>query len=186
MGDLYQQQGFRSEAADVYRRLLSQHPDDEGLAAKLRAVEAPPPNLSAAALGEESVGVWLRRVAHARLSAPAATAPAPPVSAAGPSPLETAFSAPSPEAIGEPAHPAREAFSLDQIFGSPDGSSGPSASSPAASPSAAAPGASFDEFFGQPPEQGSVRPVAQAPDQPSQAGEEDLSAFNNWLQGLKK
>jgi hypothetical protein len=186
MGDLYLRQGFRSEAADVYRRLLSQRPGDEGLAAKLHALEAPPPNLSAAALGAESVGAWLRRVAHSRLSAPAASAPPPPEHSVEPSPLEAAFSAPSPQAIGEPAHPAREAFSLDQIYGSPDGSSGPSAASPSAPPAAPATGASFDEFFGQPPEQGSVRPVAQAPDQPAQAGEEDLTAFNSWLQGLKK
>jgi len=196
MGDLYLKQGFRSEAADVYRRLLSQRPGDEGLAAKLRAVEAPPPDLSAAALGAESVGTWLRRVALARLSAPAPTAPAPPESANGPSPLEAAFSAPAPisEAIGEPTHPAPEAFSLDQIFGSaPDASPAPSAASGApAAPSGASPtppptpGASFDEFFGQPPEAGSVRPAATAPDQPAQGGDEDVGAFNAWLQGLKK
>ncbi|MBI4542118.1 MAG: tetratricopeptide repeat protein, partial [Gemmatimonadetes bacterium] len=85
MGDLYLKQGFRAEAADVYRRLLAQRPEDAGLAAKLAALEAPPPSLSAAALGAESVGVWLRRVAGARLPAPSLSpGPAPAPAAAAP------------------------------------------------------------------------------------------------------
>ncbi len=204
MADLYLKQGFRSEAADVYRRLLSQRPGDQALSAKLRGLEAPPPNLSAAALGGESVAVWLRRVAAARLPAPgapgaaapapavldvaaaSAAAPAPPADVGGPTPMEAAFSAGAPEAIGEPAHPAPEAFSLDQIFGSAP-EAPPPAPEGAPAPPAPAPGAgtSFDEFFGQ-PGQGSVRPAKTGSDRPSRGEDEDLGEFNAWLQSLKK
>jgi hypothetical protein len=188
LADLYRRQGFRGEAAEVYRRLLSQRPGDETLAAKLHALEGPPPNLSATSLGAESVGTWLRRVAAARVGVPPASwppPPAPPAEAA--SPLETAFTAPV-DLGGEPAHPAPEAFSLDQIFGA--GSD--AAPAPAAAPAppeppapAASAGASFDEFFGEAPKQGSVRPAATPPEQAPPA-DEDLGAFNAWLQGLKR
>jgi hypothetical protein len=188
MGDLYLKQGFRNEAADVYRRLLAQRPDDAALAAKLRAAELPPPDLRAQALGAESVGTWLKRVAGTRLSA---EAPAPPpepatASAESPTPLESAFMA---EPEGEPAHPAPDAFSLDQIFGAP-GEAQPAASAPAAAAPAPPLGASFDEFFGAPssapgPASAPSEPAA-APKRPSQLGDEDLTAFSAWLQGLKK
>ena len=185
LGDLYLSQGFRSEAADVYRRLLSQRPGDDALRAKLRALEGPPADLSATALGAESVGAWLTRVASARLQAPAPAVPTDPVP--GPSPLEAAFAAPPAESIGEPAHPAHDAFSLDQIFGASGDAPAPDA--PVAAPAPAplpAPAASFDEFFGAPPDAASVRPVARAADAQAQDGEEDLTAFNAWLQGLKR
>ncbi len=203
MGDLYLKQGFRSEAADVYRRLLSQRPGDQALSAKLRALEAPPPNLSAAALGGESVAVWLRRVAAARLPGPGApgaaasaaapdvaaaggAAPAPPAAVAGPTPMEAAFSASGPEAVGEPAHPAPEAFSLDQIFGSATEAPPPAAEGAPASPAPPSGSeTSFDEFFGQ-PGQGSVRPAKTASDRPARGEDEDLGEFNAWLQSLKK
>jgi hypothetical protein len=189
LGDLYLSQGFRSEAADVYRRLLTQRPGEEGLRAKLRALEAPPVDLSASALGAESVGAWLGRIAAARLRTAAAAAPAEP--APGPSPLEAAFAAPPAEPHGEAAYPANDAFSLDQIFGSPGENPAPAPGSTGTAPAPApAPpqdvGASFDEFFGAPPDTTSVRPVAKAPDAPAQPGDEDLSAFNAWLQGLKR
>jgi tetratricopeptide (TPR) repeat protein len=184
VADLYLKQGFRGEAADVYRRLLSQRPGDAALAAKLRAAQAPPPNLSATALGAESVAGWLRRVAASRLPAPGAEAPA---VSNGPTPLEAAFSAPAPDAVGEPAHPAPEAFSLEQIFGSapdvPPVTAGGSSATPAPPPVSG--GTSFDEFFGQPGE-GSVRPADKTPNRPSSADDEDLGEFNAWLQSLKK
>ena len=182
LGDLYLQQGFRSEAAAVYRRLLTQRPGDAGLQSKLSRLEEPP-DLSADSQGAESVGTWLRRVAAARLRSPSAPAPAPPP---GPTPLDTAFAAPAPEPAGEPAHPAHEAFSLDQIFGATEA---PAAAPPAAAAAATPPpagGTSFDEFFGAPQDQASVRPASKAPDEPAQSGDEDLSAFNAWLQGLKR
>jgi len=179
MGDLYLRQGFRAEAADVYRRLLAQRPGDAGLKAKLAELEAPPPALGASALGTESARTWLRRVAQARVGAPAAgPGPAP----AGLSPLEQAFGqgeAPA-EPAGEPARPAQEAFTLDAIFGA--------ASTTQAAPPAPPPpptGTSFDEFFGAPPEQGSVRPDPDAgPATPPP--EDDVGSFNSWLRGLKR
>jgi len=187
MGDLYLRQGFRAEAADVYRRLLAQRPADAGLQAKLAALEAPPPALSAAALGTESARVWLRRLAQSRLDAPAPAAPPPPE---GPTPLDQAFAQPEPPPVpaappeppaGEPARPAQEAFTLDNIFGAQGGTA------PAAKPAPPPPptGTSFDEFFGAPPERGSVRPDASAaPSAPPP--DDDVGSFTNWLRGLKR
>jgi tetratricopeptide (TPR) repeat protein len=39
MAELYLQQGFRDEALGVYRQLLAQHPDDHGLAERVRQLE---------------------------------------------------------------------------------------------------------------------------------------------------
>jgi hypothetical protein len=209
LGDLYMKQGFRSEAAGVYRRLLEQRPGDPAIAAKLQAVEGPPRDLSAGALGAESAGAWLRRVAAARIGddeaaapppAPQAASPAPPAppappaatpeaDTAGPSPLEAAFATPPAEAAGEPTHPAPEAFSLDQIFGAASGSASPTpvATSADSGPGGTLPpGTSFDDFFGAPTTPGSVRPAMPSPETPGAGGEEDLNAFNAWLQGLKR
>lgn len=183
MGDLYLRQGFRAEAAEVYRSVLAQRPDDARLREKLAALEAPPPALSARALGGESVRVWLRRVASARVPAPV------PVGAgavpAGPSPLEEAFAQPEApaEPAGEPAHPAQDAFTLDVIFGGQPGAS--PAPEGEAAPPAAPSGTSFDEFFGAPAEQASVRPdPAAQPEAPP--ADDDISSFNTWLRGLKR
>ena len=62
MAELYLKQGFRAEAADVYRRLLAKQPGDAHLTARLAAVAAPAPSFSATALGQEPLGSWLRRV----------------------------------------------------------------------------------------------------------------------------
>jgi hypothetical protein len=190
VGDLYLKQGFRSEAAGVYRRLLAQRPDDARLRAKLAQVETPP-RLSAQALGVESVGVWLRRVARASLSARAPEAlPEPP--AEGPTPMESAFSTPEPEPVpapppevpGQPARPATDAFSLDQIFGAEGGAPPATAPAPAPAPPLTPKlGATFDEFFGGAPEGESVRPQPAESQAPS---DDDLSAFNAWLHGLKR
>ena len=181
MGDLYLQQGFRAEAAEVYRSVLAQRSDDAGLRAKLAALEAPPPALSARALGGESVRTWLRRVASARV---AALAPAGvDVVPAGLSPLEEAFAQPElpAEPAGEPTHQARDAFTLDAIFGGQ-----PPGSSPAAEREAAPPtGTSFDEFFGAPAEQASVRPDSAAPPAPPPP-DDDVNSFSTWLRGLKR
>ena len=191
MGDLYLKQGFRAEAAEVYRRLLAQRPGDPALEAKLAAVEAPPPALSAAALGTESARVWLRRLAQGRLGGPAAASPPPPE---GPTPMDQAFAQPEPpvplapppppaEPTGEPARPAQEAFTLDNIFGAQGGT----APAPAAQPAPPSPpgSTSFDDFFGAPPERGSVRPDAgTAPAAPPP--DDDVGSFNSWLRGLKR
>jgi tetratricopeptide (TPR) repeat protein len=195
MGDLYLRQGFKAEAAQVYRRLLAQRPGDPGLTAKLASIESPPA-MSAAALGTEAVGAWLRRIAGASLQAGAAAPPPPPPE--GPSPMDSAFAAPEPEAPSAPApvsaepeppgQPAREAtnqFSLDQIFGAP---AAPAPAPAAEAPKASAPslGSSFDEFFGAggPSATESARP-RESTKTPRQS-EDDLSAFNAWLHGLKR
>jgi tetratricopeptide (TPR) repeat protein len=192
MGDLYLRQGFRAEAAEVYRQLLAQRPGDAALEAKLAAVEAPPPALSAAALGTESARAWLRRLAQARLGGPAPASPPPPE---GPSPMDQAFAQPEPpappspapppppEQAGEPARQAQEAFTLDNIFGAQGGT----APAPTAQPAPPSPptGTSFDDFFGAPPDHGSVRPDAgAAPATPPP--DDDVGSFNSWLRGLKR
>jgi len=184
MGDLYLQQGFRAEAAEVYRSVLAQRPEDAGLRAKLAALEAPPLALSARALGGESVRTWLRRVALARVSGPVPASAA--VVPAGPSPLEEAFALPEEppaEPAGEPTQPARDAFTLDAIFGSQPGSS--PAPEREAAPPAPPTGTSFDEFFGAPAEQASVRPDSAAPPE-APPSDDDISSFNTWLRGLKR
>jgi hypothetical protein len=179
MGDLYLRQGFRAEAADVFRRLLEQRPNDAGLRTKLAEIEGPPPALGAAALGTESARTWLRRVAQSRVGSPVPAPGAPPE---GPSPLEQAFAQPetAAEPAGEPARQAPEAFTLDAIFGA-------AGATPAAPPPPPPPptGTSFDEFFGAPPEQGSVRPDPGA-SPASPPPEDDVGSFNSWLRGLKR
>jgi hypothetical protein len=196
MGDLYLRQGMRTEAAEVYRQLLEQRPDEPGLRAKLDAIDSPPA-MSAAALGVESVGSFLRRIARASLAAPTPSEPPPPPE--GPSPMDTAFEASEPEPApvsppaaaetpvvteGAPARPATDAFSLDQIFGTqPPPAPSPPAPAPAPAP---APGSSFDEFFGTAPAAESVRPRAEESRPARLTSEDDLSAFTAWLHGLKR
>ncbi|MFI5280562.1 MAG: tetratricopeptide repeat protein, partial [Gemmatimonadales bacterium] len=151
MGDLYLKQGFKDKAGDVYRRLLAARPGDTMLKAKLAALSAPQQALSAAALGTEAVGSWLKRIARSSLGA-AAPPPPPPASpatssapGAGPSPMDQAFAASEPETApspvepapsapaGAPARPGTDAFTLDRIFGGkrPSGqSAAPTAESP--------------------------------------------------------
>ncbi len=163
MAELYLRQGFTDQAIDVYRRLVAQRPHDDALRTRLAALEAPRPVLSAAALGAESVGTFLSRIARGSLpSAPAAPPPSPPDA---PSPMDRAFAAgaeaeqaapaSSPSEggpPGAPARPATDAFSLDQIFGAPGGGAGGQAAQPAPPPAPPAKlGASFDEFFGAAP-----------------------------------
>ena len=185
MGDLYLQQGFSAEAADVYRRLLEQRPGDVGLMAKLASIEGPPPSLSAAAMGAESSRSWLWRLAQARLAGPVSVAA--PEPAEGPTPMEQAFNQPepAPEPVGEPTRPASDSFTLDAIFGAQGGAPAEPVHKP---PPAAAPapptGTSFDEFFGAPPEDGSVRPDTNTPSAPPP--DDDISSFNSWLRGLKR
>jgi len=184
MGDLYLRQGFRAEAADVYRRLLAQRPDDAALRAKLAMLESPAPSLSAAAAGAESLGTWLRRVARAAIPAPA-SAGAPPPPEAGASPLEQAFGDPESAAeappVGEPARPASDAYSLDRVFGA---EAAPHRGAVAPPPSA--PGASFDEFFGAAPPPGGARPSDAAGETAAAPEGDDLTSFNAWLHGLKR
>jgi hypothetical protein len=199
MGDLYLKQGFKDQAADVYRRLLSVRPDDAGLKGKLAAIESPPA-MSAKALGQEAVGAWLKRIANAQLGSKAAAPP--PAPEPGPTPMEQAFSSGEPEPASAPAPvpvadaatpagaPARQAtdqYSLDQLFGGgQQPQQGGQRRSTAKDPSGSHTlGASFDEFFGSAPKQAeSARPKEGAPG--GRQSEDDLSAFNTWLHGLKR
>ena len=52
LGDLYRRQGFNDRAAEVYRTLLQQRPDDEQLEAKLREVEGAVAEPAAPAAGQ--------------------------------------------------------------------------------------------------------------------------------------
>jgi hypothetical protein len=47
-------------------------------------------------------------------------------------------------------------------------------------------GASFDEFFGSAPKTETVRPKEAATPTATRQSEDDLSAFNAWLHGLKR
>jgi hypothetical protein len=198
MGDLYLRQGLRDQAADVYRRLLEQRPDDAALKAKLAAIESPPA-MSAAALGAEAVGTWLQRIARAVLPGSAASSPPSPPET-GPTPMEQAFDAPEPEPepdpvaaaepaataasvtpSGNPARPATDQFSLDQIFGA---GGQPAAEAAPPPPAPHAMGSSFDDFFGSAPQTETVRPKESTPG--NRQSEDDLSAFNAWLHGLKR
>jgi hypothetical protein len=193
MGDLYLKQGFKDQAAGVYRRLLAARPGDAGLKAKLAAIETPV-KMSATAMGTEAVGAWLKRIARAQLHVAASGPPAAPEP--GPSPMEQAFgtsepeTAPAPQPVeaapvspGAPARQATDQYSLDQIFGGGQGG-GSSASAPR-DPSSQAHtlGASFDEFFGSTQKPETVRPKEGGGGRQS---EDDLSAFNAWLHGLKR
>jgi hypothetical protein len=198
MGDLYLRQGLRDQAADVYRRLLEQRPGDAALKAKLAALESPPA-MSAAALGAEAVGTWLQRIARAVLPGSAASSLPPSPPETGPTPMEQAFDAPEPEpepvaaaapselaanaapASGNPARPATDQFSLDQIFGA---GGQPAAEAAPPPPAPHAMGSSFDDFFGSAPQTETVRPKESTPG--NRQSEDDLSAFNAWLHGLKR
>jgi hypothetical protein len=213
MGDLYLRQGLKDQAAEVYRQLLRTRPGDASLTAKLSAIESPPA-YSASAMGSEAVGSWLRRVAKAQL--PAAAPEAPPAPEAGATPMDQAFAEAqavaadlvpaenvaagtsdaagqeadtrpaATEEQGSAARPATDAFSLDQIFGAPGGGAAPAAPPPAAPTTPL--GSSFDEFFGAAPKQESARPSKEtpAPGPGGRQSEDDLSAFNAWLHGLKR
>ena len=201
MGDLYLKQGFKDQAADVYRRLLAARPGDAGLQAKLANIQSPPA-MSAKALGQEAVGAWLKRIAKAQLGAKAPSAPAPPEP--GPTPMEQAFSSGEPEAApsapapvpvnetaqsGAPARPATDQYSLDQLFGGgqqPQQGGQRRSAAPREPSGTHTLGASFDEFFGSAPKQETVRPTKEGSAPGGRQSEDDLSAFNAWLHGLKR
>ncbi|MBI5601506.1 MAG: tetratricopeptide repeat protein [Gemmatimonadetes bacterium] len=92
MAELYLQQGFRDEALNVYRQLLAQNPDDQGLAERVKHLEhGTRSSLAIDAVSEEIEAAELRRTE----STP--TVPAEPVAA-------PAMSQPEPE----PAAPQHE------------------------------------------------------------------------------
>lgn len=181
MAVLYEGQGLVSEALAVYRALLLRFPGDARLAGKVRELEGSGAPVRASAwlaaeTGGTAVGAWIQSVLAARLphvELPASEAPAAPIEAEGP-----------PAPVGEAAHPAGtptrpapEAVSLGAIFGD----------EPTAQPAEGPAAGSFDDFFG-----GSEAPGAdQATASPrtirrTQADDDDLGQFQDWLKNLKK
>jgi tetratricopeptide (TPR) repeat protein len=114
MAEVLERQGLDAQAADVYRQLLAQRPNDTRLAERLDAVTA---RLAPAG---PSVREWFARLASARprsAAAPlveAATAPAPTAAVAAEEP-PIAAAAPS----SMPAAPSGGSDALDALFGPP-------------------------------------------------------------------
>jgi tetratricopeptide (TPR) repeat protein len=199
MAQLYLQQGFRSEALDVYRKLAAQSPDDEQLRERIADLEGGPARAEAAVgagkpSGERTPAVHRTAASFFKglASKPAPVAP-PPATAES-----TDFGAWVDEALSE----AGEIPDVDQVAAtalanafSPEGAQ-PVARGGATraaehemslndvfgarqrseSGSAAA---SMDAFFT--PEGERARDASGEGDSP-----EDLEAFNAWLEGLKK
>ena len=128
---------------------------------------------------------------------PGATPP-PAAPEPGPSPMEQAFSsgesepasAPEPVPVsdnmgGAPARPATDQYSLDQLFGSGQHPQQRASAQPPQASGSHTLGASFDEFFGSTNKQETVRPTKETSAGGRQS-EDDLSAFNAWLHGLKR
>lgn len=189
MGDVYAAQGHRREALQVYRQLLERSPDDARLRQKIAALSepavAPPPPVAHAA--RETGGQSVRDYFRGLLQPPAAegaaeAAPAEP--AAGPSAPDEAFGG-EPGVGGAPTRPAAGPISLSDIFGE-DSSPVPPVMPEGEEEQAGRGGLSFDEFFGETPPprpEGKPRPRTV---RLSQAEEDDLEQFHNWLKGLKR
>lgn len=129
----------------------------------------------AADTGGDAVGGWLQRVIAARL--PDVVLPEGREHAVAPPAAADAASVPIEPAAGTPTRPAQDSLSLGAIFGD----------EPAAPP-AEAPAGSFDDFFGG--GASAARDDASAPRTRSirhtQADDDDLSQFQDWLKNLKK
>ena len=215
MAELYAAQGHLVEALDVYRQLSARNPDDPRFADRIvelemfvggavpatqaPAMSAPADSLDemelvpapgAAPSGRVTVGLWLAEVfaqalpaagpqaheAHQAREVAVATTPLPPAPVAAVSDVAP---------LGAPTRPASGNFSLSNVFG--EGNQG--------APTAKT--GSFDAFFGAPTASSPAAPVVQ-PASPSTRtprpsasqtpppSDDDLSSFQDWLQGLKK
>ena len=190
MAELYRRQGHLEDARRVYRALLERSPGDARLTAKLAEVEQRP----ASRLGQ-AVPAFLRAVFRGEATSPPAAPSGDGAPAAAGSAMDDAFDAPdatpaAPPATTAPTQPAKDAFSLDAVFG--DSRESEVLAAPEPEPAQATPrpsGFSFDEFFGgegapatgetPPPSRPSGR-VARGQEPP-----EDLDQFQSWLRGLK-
>lgn len=180
MAVLYLNQGHDREALGVYRELLARNPGDGRLAGKVAELERSAggggmASWLAADTGGDAVGGWLQRVIAARL--PDVLLPEGREHAVAPPAAADAASVPIEPAAGTPTRPAQDSLSLGAIFGD----------EPAAPP-AEAPAGSFDDFFGG--GASAARDDASAPRTRSirhtQADDDDLSQFQDWLKNLKK
>lgn len=182
MALLYVSQGLTSEALAVYRELLQRSPGDPRYAEQVRMLEeavpaSDAPAWLAAETGGMSVGAWLQSVLAARLPEVALPATADPGPAAAASEPATAPSADGAPPSGTPTRPAQDALTLGSIFGD----------EPAAQPAEGPMAGSFDDFFGggEAPEAGDTTPRTRTI-RHTQAEDDDLGQFQDWLKNLKK
>ncbi len=192
MGDVYAAQGHRREALQVYRRLLERTPGDAALRRKIDALSEPavPPPAPVAHAARETGGQSVRDYFHALLTQASSGGAEPAESAApegpGSSTPDEAFAG-EQGMSGAPTRPAAEPISLSDIFGE-DSSPVPPVmpSGEEEEEEGTRSGLSFDEFFGDtPPPRPEGRPRPRAA-RLSQAEQDDLEQFHNWLKGLKR
>jgi hypothetical protein len=221
MAELYERQGHIDDALRVYRALLVEHPGDTRLEARIAALEggpapavaeaaapvaapppaspapvAPPPPPPAAA--GPTAGEFLRSVFRSQVAP--VPPPAPSAAEEPATLLEEAFEAPAADEegagpVGAPTQPAKDALSLDRVFGETSRDSGMLAAEEEADEAAATRGSggfSFDDFFGAPAapaaaaDQGAGAPATRPSGRSRlHEPEEDLDQFQAWLRGLK-
>ncbi|MGE0354100.1 MAG: tetratricopeptide repeat protein [Gemmatimonadales bacterium] len=207
MGDIFAAQGHHEQALEVYRQLLDRSPDDDRLKRKVERVEAdlarapesearapadrtPRPTFAAAETGGTSIrqffSVLLAKApGEEAVAGPAPTAPA--GSSAPEAPIMDEAFGEEAEVTreGEPTRPASGPLSLSAIFGEDSSPVPPAMSSESADDERAerrSGGLSFGEFFGDKPSGKERRPRTT---RLSQAEQDDLDQFHQWLKGLK-
>jgi len=205
MAEVYLQQGHVEQALAVYRGLLTQRPGDADLRAKVDSLAGPGAGRTGTAAAErpmQSALEYLRNVFAGDRSSP--PVPLEARDGEGGTPAESlmdkAFAEPAAEdnerSLGAPTQPARDALSLDRVFGESGAVEASAPAEPGVEKGAAvgAPvGFSFDDFFAGGEEEPTVgTPSGSGP--PSRAGgrparsaeaEQDLDQFQAWLRSLK-
>ncbi len=204
MAELYLHQGFNEEALAIYRQLLAQHPSDETLAERVRALEEnertpslTPLSTASQAPGGPTIRDFFRRIA-ARRATPRSALLAQPVGAQEPPALGGA--ARRDEALTQPDEPASDLASMfrgEAVSASDQAAADSLSSAFGASQREVAPELSLDTLFGEVPRASAdavtsaVRasgPEASATLSPGPDGEAsaDIERFTAWLEGLKK
>jgi len=170
MAELYARQGHIGEALNVYRILVTQRPNDNRLASRLRELEETQATGSrrmsyvAIDTGGESVESFFRSLIDAR---PASTP-----GAAAPEGGESVTAAPT--------RPAKDPLSLSAIFGEEAAAGSATGTNSTPQRPSSPDSFSFDQFF--------AGGAAPAPSEPrtSLPSDEDLDQFQNWLKSLKR
>ena len=182
MALLYVSQGLSAEALAVYRELLERSPGDTRYAEQVRMLEGAVPAVDrpawlAAETGGLSVREWMRSVLAARLPDVALPETAAPLPQSGGSEPDVVTSPDARPSSGTPTRLAQDHLSLGSIFGDE------TAAPPAEGPSAG----SFDDFFGgnEGPDAGVTTPHIRTI-RHTQADDDDLGQFQDWLKNLKK
>jgi tetratricopeptide (TPR) repeat protein len=188
LAEIYAAQGLFERAADVYRRLLEHHPEDERLQARLRDLErtpwgAPEPMAEASpqATPEEEAGreAWLERVESAWTGGGGAVE-------SGETPYAWTASARREEASGARVGEFFRSLLSWRPGASPaESEKGPEPAMPvtpeavAGTVDAGTEGA-LDDWFSRSAGADEERPG------PEPGGDEDLEMFRSWLKSLKK